>query len=188
MLKTILIGIILSVIIVAVLFFIIRAANRKNYYDRVVIDKAVDIIMQHWDKAPFPPEGEETVDEIFQDAELPPLPDSDPAAQKETDSPIDRQFGEAARLVVSAQRCSRRDLQRGLAMGYARAGLVLEQLEAAGIVGPEAEDQSREVLVKDTGELEPILARLCLPADDLEQSEPEKKHSIDDIYRETMKE
>ena len=42
-------------------------------------------------------------------------------------------------------------------MGFARAGKVMDQLEAAGIVGPSLGSRSREVLVKDFAELSPIL-------------------------------
>ena len=43
-------------------------------------------------------------------------------------------------------------------MGYAKAGRVMDQLEAAGIVGPQNGAKPREVLVKDTDELEQILS------------------------------
>jgi S-DNA-T family DNA segregation ATPase FtsK/SpoIIIE len=42
-------------------------------------------------------------------------------------------------------------------MGYAKAGRVMDQLEAAGIVGPQNGAKPREVLVKDLSELEEIL-------------------------------
>jgi S-DNA-T family DNA segregation ATPase FtsK/SpoIIIE len=43
-------------------------------------------------------------------------------------------------------------------MGYAKAGRVMDQLEAAGIVGPQNGAKPREVLVKDFAELDSILA------------------------------
>ena len=71
---------------------------------------------------------------------------------------IDERFEEAARLIVSTQRGSTSDLQRRLGMGYAKAGRVMDQLEAAGIVGPQNGSKPREVLVKDFNELDGILA------------------------------
>ena len=70
---------------------------------------------------------------------------------------LDERFEEAARTVVLNQRGSTSDLQRKLGMGYAKAGRVMDQLEAAGIVGPQNGAKPREVLVKDIAELEGIL-------------------------------
>ena len=67
---------------------------------------------------------------------------------------LDERFEEAARTVVLNQRGSTSDLQRKLGMGYAKAGRVMDQLEAAGIVGPQNGAKPREVLVKDLEELE----------------------------------
>ncbi len=71
---------------------------------------------------------------------------------------LDERFEEAARLIVTSQRGSTLDLQRRLGMGYAKAGRVMDQLEAAGIVGPQNGSKPREVLVKDFNELDQILA------------------------------
>ena len=70
---------------------------------------------------------------------------------------LDERFEEAARTVVLNQRGSTSDLQRKLGMGYAKAGRVMDQLEAAGIVGPQNGAKPREVLVKDIAELDEIL-------------------------------
>lgn len=71
---------------------------------------------------------------------------------------LDERFAEAAHLVVSTQRGSTADLQRRLGLGYAKAGRVMDQLEAAGIVGPQNGSKPREVLVKDFLELDLILS------------------------------
>ena len=71
---------------------------------------------------------------------------------------IDPQFEEAARMVVTSQRGSTSDLQRRLGMGYARAGRVMDQLEGAGIVGPQEGSKPRQVLVTTFDELDEILS------------------------------
>ena len=70
---------------------------------------------------------------------------------------LDERFEDAAKLVVTSQRGSTSDLQRRLGMGYAKAGRVMDQLEAAGIVGPQSGSKPREVLVSDLDELQRII-------------------------------
>jgi S-DNA-T family DNA segregation ATPase FtsK/SpoIIIE len=71
---------------------------------------------------------------------------------------IDSMFEDAARTVVISQKGSTSDLQRKLGMGYARAGRVMDQLEAAGIVGPQEGSKPRQVLVSTIDELEEVMA------------------------------
>lgn len=71
---------------------------------------------------------------------------------------IDPLFEEAARMVVNSQRGSTSDLQRRMGMGYARAGRVMDQLEGAGIVGPQEGSKPRQVLVSNIMELDEILS------------------------------
>jgi S-DNA-T family DNA segregation ATPase FtsK/SpoIIIE len=71
---------------------------------------------------------------------------------------IDPLFEEAARMVVTSQKGSTSDLQRRLGMGYARAGRVMDQLEGAGIVGPQEGSKPRQVLVTNFEELDEILS------------------------------
>ena len=70
---------------------------------------------------------------------------------------LDERFEEAAKQVVITQRGSTSDLQRRLGMGYAKAGRVMDQLEAAGIVGPQEGSKPRQVMVSDLDSLEEIL-------------------------------
>ena len=70
---------------------------------------------------------------------------------------LDERFEEAARMIVTRQRGSTSDLQRQLGMGYAKAGRVMDQLEAAGIVGPQEGSKPRQVLIASLDELEKVL-------------------------------
>ena len=69
-------------------------------------------------------------------------------------------FEEAARLVVQHQQGSTSLIQRRMQLGYNRAGRIIDQLEAAGIVGPFEGSKAREVIVQDPQTLEQILKRL----------------------------
>lgn len=66
-------------------------------------------------------------------------------------------FEEAARVIVQNQQGSTSLLQRRMKLGYNRAGRLMDQLEAAGIVGPNLGSKAREVNVKTEADLEEIL-------------------------------
>ena len=66
-------------------------------------------------------------------------------------------FNDAARLVVQSQQGSTSMLQRKLKLGYNRAGRIVDQLEAAGIIGPFEGSKAREVLIPDEYALEQLL-------------------------------
>jgi S-DNA-T family DNA segregation ATPase FtsK/SpoIIIE len=72
----------------------------------------------------------------------------------------DQMFEEAAKLVVQHQQGSTSLIQRKLSIGYNRAGRIIDQLEAAGIVGPFEGSKARDVLCSDFIALEQILKRL----------------------------
>jgi len=72
----------------------------------------------------------------------------------------DDKFEEAARLVVQHQQGSTSLIQRKLSLGYNRAGRIVDQLEAAGVLGPFEGSKARQVLVQDEFSLEQILKNL----------------------------
>jgi len=72
----------------------------------------------------------------------------------------DPMFEDAARLVVQHQQGSTSLIQRKLSIGYNRAGRIIDQLEAAGVVGPFEGSKARDVLVSDFIALEQIFSRL----------------------------
>ncbi|MDR1005656.1 MAG: DNA translocase FtsK [Bacteroidales bacterium] len=89
---------------------------------------------------------------------LPEYLDENDAPNKEFDpKSLDNEFEAAARLVVLHQHGSTSLLQRKMALGYNRAGRVMDQLEAAGIVGPFNGSKAREVKVKTEIELDELL-------------------------------
>ena len=75
---------------------------------------------------------------------------------------LDSMFAEVARYVVMNQQGSTSVLQRRFEIGYNRAGKLSDQLEAAGIVGPNKGSKGREVLIPDLMELEVKLKELGL--------------------------
>ena len=72
----------------------------------------------------------------------------------------DALFEDAARLIVSHQQGSTSLIQRRMKLGYNRAGRIIDQLEAAGIVGPFEGSKAREVLISDEYALEQFLSNL----------------------------
>ena len=93
--------------------------------------------------------------------ELPEYEGEDGEGAKEVDlSNRDKLFEDCARLVVQMQSGSTSNLQRRLNLGYNRAGRIMDQLEAAGIVGPAVGSKPREVYFKTDAELEGFLQML----------------------------
>ncbi|HNE45655.1 MAG TPA: DNA translocase FtsK 4TM domain-containing protein [Chitinophagales bacterium] len=88
----------------------------------------------------------------------------DEQAQKEKmeimDGERDPLFAEAAKIIVQHQQGSTSLIQRRLKLGYNRAGRLMDQLEAAGIVGQSAGSKPREVLYSDLAQLEQYLQTL----------------------------
>ena len=73
---------------------------------------------------------------------------------------LDPLFEEAARLIVMNQEGSTSQIQRKFAIGYNRAGRLMDQLEKAGIVGAAYGSRPREVLIQDEMSLENLLSQL----------------------------
>ena len=69
----------------------------------------------------------------------------------------DSMFRDAAEVIVMAQQGSASLIQRKLKLGYNRAGRIIDQLEAAGIVGPFEGSKARQVLVPDMLALDQLL-------------------------------
>jgi S-DNA-T family DNA segregation ATPase FtsK/SpoIIIE len=86
----------------------------------------------------------------FADDQAEPITEFDPSER-------DALFEESARILVANQQGSTSLLQRKLKIGYNRAGRIIDQLEAAGIVGPFEGSKAREVLVKSEIELEEFI-------------------------------
>ncbi len=88
------------------------------------------------------------------------IDDSETGTQEVDLRKRDAMFDEAARLVVQHQQGSTSLIQRKLSIGYNRAGRIIDQLEAAGIVGPFEGSKARDVLISDYTHLEQILKGL----------------------------
>ena len=73
---------------------------------------------------------------------------------------LDPMFADVARYVVTKQEGSTSRLQRAFEIGYNRAGKLSDQLEAAGIVGPNKGPKGRDVLIQDLDQLDRLLEEL----------------------------
>lgn len=114
------------------------------------------------------PEVEEVVEFIGKQRgyasafELPEYEGEDGETTKEVDlTNRDKLFEDCARVVVQMQSGSTSNLQRRFNLGYNRAGRIMDQLEAASIVGPAVGSKPREVYFKTEAELEQFLNTLA---------------------------
>ena len=75
-------------------------------------------------------------------------------------SKLDALFGDVARMVVAENQGSTSNIQRKFAIGYNRAGKLMDQLEKAGVVGPVNGSKPREILITDMMQLDNLLHNL----------------------------
>jgi S-DNA-T family DNA segregation ATPase FtsK/SpoIIIE len=108
--------------------------------------------------------GQKGYPEAFQ---LPEFIDENETKLEIDDGDRDSLFEDAARIIVSHQQGSASLLQRKLKLGYNRAGRIVDQLEAAGIIGQFEGSKAREVLIKDPVTLEEKLAAMANKKNDL---------------------
>ena len=112
------------------------------------------------------PEIEEVVDFIGEQRGYPTALMLTPIEDEGTGGPAvdlekrDEKFEEAARLVIQHQQGSTSLIQRKLSLGYNRAGRIVDQLEAAGILGQFEGSKARQVLIQDEFSLDQILKDL----------------------------
>lgn len=92
--------------------------------------------------------------------QLPSLYDKKKSAASSFADDLDERFEEAARIIVRYQQGSVSFLQRKLQLGYSRAARIMDQLEEAGIVGPNDGSKARTILVENEEQLETILRTL----------------------------
>jgi len=96
----------------------------------------------------------------YQTAYMLPLYDEEEQAEVVDLKELDPLFEEAAKLIVLHQQGSTSLIQRKLKLGYNRSGRIIDQLEAAGVVGPFEGSKAREVLITDEKSLDEILLQL----------------------------
>lgn len=112
------------------------------------------------------PEADSVVDFIAEQRNLggafvlPEAPGEESSGLSGLDEDKDELFDEAARIVVETQQGSTSMIQRKLKIGYNRAGRLIDQLEAAGVVGPGKGSKARDVLIHDLDSLEQFLSQM----------------------------
>ena len=91
---------------------------------------------------------------------LPSIYDKKKSSSSGMAADLDPMFEEAARVIVRHQQGSVSLLQRKLKLGYSRAARIVDQLEDAGIVGPNDGSKARQVLIENDEQLETVLRTL----------------------------
>jgi DNA segregation ATPase FtsK/SpoIIIE-like protein len=134
------------------LFLRSAAPDIERYHGAFISEEEVEIIVGDINKQNIEIEKIERFEHIVGDSQ-----DDEEGFLNEEGR--DALFEEAARMIVSLGQGSTSLLQRRMKIGYARAGRLMDELERAGIVGPQEGSKMREVLMK-TPELEELLMKL----------------------------
>jgi S-DNA-T family DNA segregation ATPase FtsK/SpoIIIE len=134
------------------LFLRSAAPDIERYHGAFISEEEVEIIVGDINKQNIEIEKIERFEHVVGESE-----DGEDAFLDEEGR--DAFFEEAARMIVSLGQGSTSLLQRRMKIGYARAGRLMDELERAGIVGPQEGSKMREVLMK-TDELETLLMKL----------------------------
>ena len=92
----------------------------------------------------------------------PPMEDGDSTGKDVDMDRLDPMFADVAKMVVGSNAGSTSAIQRKFSIGYNRAGRLMDQLEKAGIVGPQQGSKPREVLISDLMTLDSLLISLGL--------------------------
>lgn len=135
----------------------------ENTVDIANVDNGEDILSEKTTKHVDSPKVENTNHKILSAEEKSNLIESLALKKIQQDeshykpSDLDPLFEDAARLIISSQMGSTSLLQRRMKLGYNRSGQLMDQLEAAGVVGPNSGSKAREVLLKNDIELENFL-------------------------------
>jgi DNA segregation ATPase FtsK/SpoIIIE, S-DNA-T family len=133
------------------LFLRSGAPDIERYHGSFISEEDVEGIVSEINKQNIEIEKIETFEQVVSDSF-----DTEESMDGEG---RDELFEEAARLVVSLGQGSTSLLQRRMKIGYARAGRLMDELERAGMVGPQEGSKMREVLMKPD-ELEKFLQRM----------------------------
>jgi DNA segregation ATPase FtsK/SpoIIIE and related proteins len=134
------------------LFLRSAAPDIERYHGAFISEEEVEIIVGDINKQNIEIEKIERFEHVVGDS------GDDGGAFMDEDG-RDEFFEEVARMVVSMGQGSTSMLQRRMKIGYARAGRLMDELERAGIVGPQDGSKMREVLMK-TDELETLLRKI----------------------------
>lgn len=127
------------------MLFKYRGHRTRRILGCYVSDDEIESVVDHWRDQGEPDYHEEILTQVTPSA---PGSSGSTSSDADEDDPL---VWEAAQIVVESQLGSTSGLQRRLKVGYARAGRIMDMLEAKGIVGPPDGSKPREVLLDEDG-------------------------------------